>query len=173
MGAVKHIRQSRITFWLVFLCAGMATVGTQSGYLTVLGPAPLRFTKISKLSALKVLGPLLLKDPEPDSANTNVSGPGGETPDPASGRSAEDPSKTETLVQRLTGTSTNQFEQAAPPPPVVMTNPTPVLGPQMLLEYFRPTIGVTNGGGRTIYMPLPFIPPGPAKPSSSATYRIE
>lgn len=172
MGAVKHIRRTRMTFWLVFLCAGMATVGTQSGYLTVLGPAPLRFIKQSQLSALKVLGPLLMKDPELDSANTSVSGPGGDTPDTGPGKSAEDPFRADTSVQKLTGTSTNQFEQAAPPP-VVVSNAPPVLGPEILTDLFKPTLGVTNGMGRTIYMPLPFIPPGPAKPSSSATYRQE
>jgi hypothetical protein len=49
-----------------------------------------------------------------------------------------------------------------------------MISPQMLVDYFRPTAGITNSGGASVSVPVEFLPATPTPPaSSSATYRSQ
>ncbi|MBC8095395.1 MAG: hypothetical protein H7Y43_06260 [Akkermansiaceae bacterium] len=49
-----------------------------------------------------------------------------------------------------------------------------IVSPQMLIDYFKPMAGSTNGSGVSVLMPVNFTPATPAAtPSSRAIYKTQ
>lgn len=138
----------RITFLTVaVLCLVAAARTVQAGYLSAVGPAPLRFHD-RPAAAKSPLPPLPADKPV-----TPVSMPPA-TPAAHTGASPASPAATTSAVG---AGSTNEV----------------VITPQMLVEFFRARTG--NGTDRqgSVYVPFNFAPPSPAaQPSSHATYEV-
>ena len=160
--------------------------GSGAGYLAVIGPAPLRYQKLSSWKPLN-LPPLPMENsssPDPiapaiaaaDSTNsTSLPGFASSLADlPAevflpttlwlghlSSWSAADSN-----LSAGTNFSTNTTQASAPASDLL------ILTPQMLVDYFKPGQCPTNAAGRFVQVPVEFTPAIPAAPpASSATYK--
>lgn len=143
-----------------------------SPYLPVVGPAPLRF------STPPIQKPLAVRLPPlptilPQAANSELP-PVAENPP-----SSQAPTPVETSPPAL-GQLT--AEPVVPVPgqyaPVVSNGVEVVrtdvqyenLTPQMFMRFFTGRPG-TNGPGLSVISPMPFVPPAPSPPSSTATFQ--
>jgi hypothetical protein len=163
---------------MVVAALGTATVESHSverGYLaskytTPPGPVTLRFQ--SPRSSNPVPLPPLIEDdsnvPTADISNASEANPGWTNPN-ASLMTPDD--SMESMLPPLTNSSTNSFAPAA------TANDLLIITPQMMVDYFRPLHGSTNGVGVSVPVPVNFLPPivpAPAAPlSSSATYKVQ
>ncbi len=162
---------------LVLACFAALSASAGAGYLTVIGPAPLRFGGRARpvARALALLPPLLMQDPLPPAPPTNAVTQATVTNPPPETVTVAPPAPVVTNLPVVTTLAVTN-------PPVVLLpgplSPTgPLLGPlfdpndpnslltaQMLIHYFRP-LG-TNASGASVVTPL-FTPPQPAPPPSS------
>src|SRR5260221_2798126 len=161
----KSGRQLRLGYRRDFLliaaiCLGIAVCawGDDSGYLRVVGPAPLRFRP-----APHPIITLLPPPPAPVEANPAPTIPGAGTPDFS-------------VVPNLLPMPTAPVAVTAPSPPATTSQthvviepsrPEEVVSPQMLLKYFNKS---TNGNTTGVIAPIQFSPPQSIQaPSSTAT----
>jgi hypothetical protein len=85
------------------------------------------------------------------------------------------------LIAALNGISPETIQpRASIPQPVISGTESPaandllVITPQMLVEYFKPMSGTTNGSGAAVIVPVTFTPATPtAQPSSKAIYKTQ
>jgi hypothetical protein len=141
------------------ICLGIAVCawGDDSGYLRVVGPAPLRFRPAPH--------PIItLPPPAPAAVEASPAPaiPGGGTPDFSVVPSLlpAPPLTAPVTVQAPTATTNETIIEPA--------RPEDVVSPQMLLKYFNKS---TNGNTTGVIAPIQFSPPQPiGAPSSTATY---
>ncbi len=180
MDAHSSSKTSRLLA-LALVVAGLVTVKASGvGYLAKIGPTPLRFRPAPAPKALVSL-PLLDKSQSPlatdatPTPNPPVQPAATPTPDnfgiPDSDSNIDslpDTSNMESMLpQPIARSSDTQI--AAP-----AANEMLVVTPQMLIDYFKPMAGATNGAGVSVLMPVHFTPPIPsAPPSSRATYKTQ
>ena len=155
--------------------ASAYTVGGE-GYLAKSGPVPLRF-QIRKAAANSFKLPPLPDDAPSAAATTNeiaqtaptgtqVSSNG--TPEVVSASSDPNFFNAMGLPPFFVPQGENPTNAAAGPG---SANNLLSITPQMFVEYFRPTPGLTNGAGMSVSVPVGFMPPPPpVSPGSKATY---
>lgn len=176
---------------LLLVAAPVSAAPGSTGYLPVVGPAPLRLTRRLPPPASASLPPLLLTDP------TTAERASGDDPAPAPDPTTNLPTEaasvppllpTDAVLAGLPPTATQELtagpadpasaSEALPWPPSVPAplpagpaapSAAPIVTPQMLLQYFRPIGSNYVNGAWSIPVFVPPVPP-PA-PQSSATYR--
>jgi hypothetical protein len=157
---------------------------TSKGYLAEVGPAPLRFQAVLIYSPSPL--PPLPEEPAPEPI------PMPQSPEPAY-NPVLNPDQTELpdkfftpaslfyqqLLARLASQTTAPEPSVAPADP---SDPQHAQGaasdllslpPEMLVEYFKPFQGATNGAYGRMLLPLQFMPAQPASPGSKATYKVQ
>jgi hypothetical protein len=161
-----------------------------TGYLPVVGPAPLRLVRRLPPPPIATLPPLFLIDPpvaeQPAGDNPPpVPTPPHNAPEAAYSRPVLPTDATlagfpATAAQEGTASAADPatLPEPVPWPPSVPAPPTagaplppvaPLVTPQMLLQYFRPSGSNYLNGAWSIPVFVPPVPPPP--PQSSATYR--
>ena len=153
--------------WLVALGLGPGAQA-QSGYLTLVGPSPLRFEAPSKpppdVAASASLPPVIVP-PAPVEASTEAELP----PSPAipfpllplepEVTTAKSPARVDTS------------EKTLPPAPPFLPEDPNLVAPQMVLPFFRGVRADTNAPAGAVSPPVMFIPPTRvARTPSKATY---
>lgn len=185
-----------VTCLLLLFLAAAAPVGAApgpTGYLPVVGPAPLRLTRRLPPPPPATLPPLLLTDP-PIAERLSGQNP---PPAPTTNTTANLPPEaanvppvlpTDAVLAGFPTPATQEptawsadpasASEPLPWPPSAQAPPTagptlssaaPIVTPQMLLQYFRPIGSNYVNGAWSIPVFVPPVPP-PA-PQSSATYR--
>jgi hypothetical protein len=170
----------------VFVAMAMvADHACAQGYMPKRGPAPLRFQHRNEAAGKTVLPPLRMEDsPEPKIVPETEPTPSELAP-PASAWPAifpvsltvPPPPPPMPVVTNVP----NVMIPAEPATPVVAGRDQPVepstgqssandllsMTPQMFVEYFKPTPGLTNGGAASVSVPVGFMPPAPVSSSPS------
>lgn len=149
-------------------CAAMPARGIH-GYLTQIGPPPLRFSLATARFSF-ALPPVLVEKPAPTNTAEIAA---------TSTNAVETPAETNVVAQPSTPSLPTNTVAVAPnpnPEPNLVGTPSAsdmlVVSPQMLTEFFKPGSNETNSANTTVVLPAPvgFTPPL-AKPSSQAIYR--
>lgn len=166
----------------VLLAAAAVSAAADTPYLPASGPVPLRFSHpvVRKTSGLQ-LPPLATVDPRPPEktppATSHTNTAANPPPDPHAARSVSEPAGSTNAT--ATGPIPTGSEPIVVPPQFspVVTNGIEVvrpdtenLTPQMFMRFFTGRPG-TNSSGLSIIAPMPFVPPAPPAPSSTATYQ--
>jgi hypothetical protein len=143
----------------IFLSIGVCAFGDESGYLRVVGPAPLRFRPPPHPASLPSVPP-----PAPAEASPAPVVPAVAVPDfsvvPSLLPTPPAPAPATTQAPTAPSSDTN--------PVIEPARSEDVVSPQMLLKYFNKS---TNGTTTGIIAPIQFAPPQPGSaPSSTATY---
>jgi hypothetical protein len=154
----------------LFAWSAVGINGAIGAYLPALGPAPLRFQSppafVATVSMLPPLRSAEAEVLEPEPAVTNEAA-AAEPPVVQPAAPAVSAERKNTLAEAVPPV------ESAPPPPPVEIPATPIVTPQMLIEYFRPSATGTNAG-TSVIIPGAFLPPQSAPPSSSAaTYNVK
>lgn len=144
-----------------------------TAYLPITGPTPLRFEAVRVRPAVTSA----LNDPSKISDKFSDKSPG-KIPDAATNAAVPPPETSWPVAPEVSAPPvvTTTVESSAPYAVRPVTDNPLVITPQMLVEYFRPAAGATNGAGVSVFMPLPvgFTPPMEKTPvSSRATYKTE
>lgn len=158
--------------WLlkVMWMAAVVTDAADAPYLPAVGPAPLRFARPPVVKpATTQLPPLITVEPRPAPAATpevvppvTPVTPVAPPPDPASADPVVPGIEPPPVQVPYDPVVSNGVEIARPD--------TENLTPQMFMKYFTGRPG-TNASGMTIIAPMPFVPPAPPAPSSTATFQ--
>lgn len=159
-----NTRSLAATVAALLLCTARESRGS-NGYLSQIGPPPLRFS-LATASLSFILPPSLINVPLPTNTTKIAS-----SPTPTAGTNSTPgftgPKMASTSVF-TTSTSPDPSENAPQPTPAA--SDMLVVSPQMLTEYFKPDPNGPNSGGVLVPVPVGFTPPT-VKPSSQATYR--
>lgn len=174
----KHTITACGSFAIVLVIAfGIPTARTHAlGYLAKVGPVPLHFQPPRDPSLpVQELPPLLKEDPRPDSSAPRLG-----IYQFVPGLSLMTDILLEATANHMLMRS-DHYDSLLPPAAMVSGAMSPdrspvndLLGisPQMLVNYFKPAPGGTNGVN--VLVPVDFMPAGPTiVPDSSATYKTE
>jgi hypothetical protein len=169
----------RAAAWITFMLATATAMAARGGgaYLPITGPTPLRFevamARTFALPPVKSAGHLAKTDDakpgiEPAQALTNA------VPKALTVSSAEPDMGAAPATPQ-----TFSLGESMSPVPTAAYSPagdTPLITPQIMAEYFKPTPGSTNAAGVSVFPPIPvgFTPPMEKTPASSrATYKVQ
>ena len=155
--------------YLLCLLAVSAFAG--SGYLSAVGPSPLRFRPAPKPEGVRVVLPPL-PAPEPPVELQKAA----ERPTAALTETAQTNSSVAVVPTPVSPvanvTPSADTSQPAGPAMPFETSPEPrLIPPQVFVQFFRP-LGGTNNPAAMVVAPVPFQPPPLPPPSSEASYQV-
>lgn len=174
LSAARRFAAAIIAIPLAGLVAMNANGG---GYLSIVGPAPLRFETVAAYMRSFPMPALAMDNSRPamSAVDTSLSLTNSTPPLQTGSTSATTNNAAATILsaqsQEPLAVPQEAFDAMFSDSPTAVA---PVVTPQMLVEYFRPTPGTTNGVGITVVVPgdVGFTPPG-TRPSSQAIYKAE
>jgi hypothetical protein len=150
------------------LCVSSVTAlaARSAAYLPAIGPTPLRFEIVR---ARSFAFPAKKKSDSSEKVQPTISIP--------TNASTSAPIEVEQSAVTPVAQQTNPIGEPVPPLDNDASAPTsemPMVTPQMLTEYLRPTPGVTNGPSTSVVVPFSFNPPSAKSPGEShATYKVQ
>ncbi|HLP76618.1 MAG TPA: hypothetical protein VK327_06810 [Candidatus Paceibacterota bacterium] len=148
---------------------------TSSGYLAKVGPTPLRFKPPPVRKRLEAKP--LSANPHPESSVPTAPESNADSLINWPWLSPESSQPQDSLFGSTSPAS--KLPQPAGQPAEASShrpsaNELLVITPQMLIDYFKPMAGATNGAGVSVLLPVNFTPPTPsAAPSSQAIYKTQ
>jgi hypothetical protein len=168
----KSVRPSHLLaalfLWLTLLCFETSRAASR-GYLSVVGPAPIRFQEDSSTSspARGTLTPLKLplinpgSKVKPDDAPAKAVKTKPEGSPPASGSLVQNPT---TVAASLNSNPPEMFPDEALPSAIAtnsLPNLEPPLTPQMMMRFFQFNPDEKEPSKKGVLVPLTFTPPQP------------
>ncbi len=163
-------------------------VARAGGYLSEVGPAPLRYQN-QKASARTVRLPPLPKEDTPVSTNAPPAESAfiftpdflfapvapliSSSPPPAAVPSATVVTNLSRATEPSTPATTGDEHRADSPPGQTSANDLLDITPQMFVEYFKPAPSSTNAPGASVFVPVGFTPPAPGSAPSKAGYNSQ
>jgi hypothetical protein len=158
----------KISLCGIAVLLGCAVLDMDAAYLPTIGPSPLRFQQSPRpVIAATMLLPLGVTAPVP-STNAPVESMAviASTPEPLGPFLPEAVDREPFAPQTISTNSVSESETTISESPAKL-DPTGVITPQMLVDFFKPFPGGTNANDSAA-SPGSFIPP---LPSSAATYK--